>query len=138
MARFSVDGLDRLLLDLAEMERIPDKTLDAMLLAGGEVIRKAESDNAESMLQGPYYKGAVKAAVTVGKPKKLRNGRCVYITFKGMQHGNRIAEIAFVNEFGKTSQPARPFIKTAVESKAEEAEAEEFRIYDEWLKSKNL
>ncbi len=138
MARFSVDGLDRLILDLEDMAKIPDKVFDEMLLSGGEVIRKAESQTAAEMLQGPYYKGAVAASVTLGKPRKLKNGRCVYVTFNGTQHGNRVAEIAFVNEFGKKSQPARPFIKTAVESKAEEAEEAEAKVYDAWLRSKNF
>ena len=138
MASFNINGLDELILDMEEMAKLPDSVLDEMVTAGGEVIRKAQSQSAAAMLKGPYYRGAVSAGVTLGKPRSRRDGRAVTISFEGEQHGNRLAEIAYVNEFGKKSQVARPFIKTANEAHADEAVDAELKVYDAWLKSKNL
>jgi hypothetical protein len=62
----------------------------------------------------------------------------VDIEFKGESHGNRNAEIAFVNEYGKKSQPARPFIKTANTISDEPSKKAGFSVYDDWLKSKGV
>lgn len=69
------------------------------------------------------------------------NGRAIYVYPKGTRkHGNkrRAAEVAFVNEFGKAGQPARPFIQTANEKAADAATDAAARVYDSFLKSKNL
>lgn len=54
------------------------------------------------------------------------------------ERGNRNAEVAFINEFGKHGQPARPFIKTANEEAADTAVEAAAKVYDKYLKSKNL
>lgn len=138
MANFSFDGLDRLAVSMDRLELIPDSVLDEMVLAEGEVIRKGQADEAASMLQGPYYKGGVAQSVTLGKPKKTKDGKSVYVSFKGEQHGNRVAEIAFINEFGKKNQPPRPFISTANEKHADEAVDAAAKVYDEYLKKNDL
>ena len=90
------------------------------------------------MLQGPYYAGDVAKGASLGKPKKTFDGKCVYVSFKGTAHGNRVAEIAFINEFGKKNQPPRPFISTANEKHAEAAVEAAAKVYDEYLKKNNL
>lgn len=138
MATLEINGLDELILSMDELAQMPDGVLDEMLIAGAEVVKNAQAKHAASMLQGPYYKGAVAAGVKVGKPRKQRSGRAVTISFEGTQHGTRVAEIAFINEFGKKGQPARPFILTANEASADAAVDAETKVYDAWLKSKNL
>ena len=64
-----------------------------------------------------------------------------YVYPKGTRrHGNkrRAAEVAFVDEFGKRGQPARPFIQTANEKAADRAIDAAARVYDDFLKSKNF
>ena len=138
MASFSSSGIDRYALDLEELAALPGSVLDEMVLAEGEIIRKGQAHEAEAMLQGPYYAGDVAKGARVGKPKKTRDGRAVYVTFNGTAHGVRVAEIAFVNEFGKKNQPARPFIATANEKNAEAAVEAAAKVYDEYLKKNNL
>lgn len=144
MARFDISDFDRYAFDFNELANLPDSVIEEMLEAEGAIIRNAQSDSAKSMLQGPYYKGGVAEAATLGKIKRTANGKKVYVTFEGTQHGTRIAEIAFINEFGKGEpgkknyQPARPFIWTANESHADEAVDAAAKIYDNYLKSKGL
>ena len=51
---------------------------------------------------------------------------------------NRVAEIAFINEFGKKNQPARPFISQANESNAGAAVDAAADVYDRYLSSKGF
>lgn len=69
--------------------------------------------------------------------------KCIYVYPRGThKSGNkrRTAEVAFVNEYGVKSRkmPAKPFIRTANEKSADAAHDAAARVYDEFLKSKNL
>ena len=59
------------------------------------------------------------------------------VTFSGSrQRGNtktRNAEIAFVNEYGRQGQTARPFIRQAGEQYADEIAAPGERILGDWM-----
>lgn len=135
MAQFSTDGLDGLEGFFNNLASIPDEVIDKMLNAEADIAVSAQKRTASSMLNGPYNKAAVSGAVKKSKVKKTKSGRAVSITFPGTQHGNPISEIAFVNEFGKQGQDARPFIKTANEECADEAVNAAGAIYDEFLNS---
>lgn len=133
MARFTVHGLDKLIDSFEAFAELPDDVVDDMMQAAADVVVKAQSDKAKSMLQGPYYKGAVSAGVRKSKVFKTKGGHGVFINFEGTQHGNRLAEIAFVNEYGKTNQPARPFIRMANEQSAEQATEAAAKVYENYL-----
>lgn len=135
MARFHVDGLDGLE-DLFEHIRdIPYWVLEEMLDKQANVVVAAQREAASSMLEGPYNKGAVKKAIKKGKTKRKKDGLVKHITFKGKQHGVRLAEIAFINEYGKEGQPARPFIRTANERSADAAQLAAEKVFDDWVES---
>jgi len=130
-----LEGLQRALKDL---ENIPINVQKDMLDAQADVVVEAQVYTAGTMLTGPYYEGAVARSVTKSKPRQRKSGPYIDITFKGLQHGTRLAEIAFINEYGKKSQPARPFIKKANEMSAKASEDAAMRVYDKWLNSKGL
>ncbi len=130
-----VDSLARVLSDIAN---IPQSVQAEMVDAMSTVVRDAQVYTAATMLQGPYYRGDIAASVTKSKVKRLKSGPCVDIEFRGESHGNRNAEIAFVNEYGKRSQPARPFIKTANELSDKPSLAAGFSVYEQWLKTKGV
>src|SRR5574344_652932 len=121
MAQFVTDGLDGLENFFDNLAALPDEIIDRMLNAEADIEVSAQKRTASSMLNGPYSKGAVSGAVKKSKSKKTKSGRAINIDFHGEQHGNKISEIAFVNEFGKQGQEARPFIKTANEECADAA-----------------
>lgn len=138
MAVFSTSYFDRYALDFDELASIPDDVLDSMIEAEAEIIKEGQAQSAATMLQGPYYQGGIVRSLKIGKVKRSRDGREVFVTFEGTQHGNRVAEIAFVNEFGKQGQPARPFIREANEKNSDKAVDAAAKIYDQYLKSKGF
>lgn len=135
---FTAVGFDKLFRDLKDIANIPESVQGEIVDAMADVVKDAQVYTAGTMLQGPYYQGDVAASVTKSKIKKRKSGPYVDVEFKGEAHGNRVAEIAFVNEYGKKSQPGRPFIKTANTLSDEPSKAAGMKVYDNWLKSKGV
>lgn len=135
---FEVYGAKELMADIRAAGDIPQDVLRQMVERQAKPIEEALVYNAGTMLQGEYFEGDVAASVKANRPRVTRSGATVKIEFKGTAHGNRIAEIAFVNEYGKKSQPARPFIQKSIKE-ADQAGAEAARdVLDAWLAFKNL
>nr|DAO93672.1 MAG TPA: type I neck protein [Caudoviricetes sp.] len=134
MARLEVNGLAELELSFEEMARLPDDVTDKMLLAGAGVAEKAQ--RAKGIAYGVYRTGLTLASITHDKIRKNKDGKSVNVVFKGTnKNGNRNAEIAYINEFGKTRQAARPFIRDANEECADAVVTAEEQPYNEWLDS---
>lgn len=144
MANLSFEGLDQLVLDLKELSSLPYSVLEEMINAESDVVVRAQRLKARVMLSGSYSKGLVSQAIAKKKARKIGSGIRQMITVDGTvrdehhKSGTRVAEIAFINEFGKTGQPARPFMKTANDESSDEAVNAAFKVYDSYLKSKNL
>lgn len=140
MAKLSVDGLDGLMLFLEEIASIPDDVVQAMLDAEAQVVEEAQI--AQGMTMGVYDTGQTLRSIRRGRMKRAKDGsRVVYITPQGRNdRGERNAAVAFINEYGVPSRkiPPRPFIAVANEKAAGPAVAEAEKIYDEFLRSKNL
>lgn len=135
MAFMRIDGVNELTASLDRLGELPAKE---MLNASANVVVAAQKRKASVMLQGPYNKDAVMNAITKGKFKKSGSIASIKIEFPGTQHSTPIGRIAYVNEYGKTNQPARPFIATANKESEEEAESAAMAAYDAWLKTKGL
>ena len=133
-----VDGLKGLMLAMNEAGDLPADVRKEMVDAQAEVVEKSLVYHAGTMPKGPYYRGGVARSVTRRKARATKNGATASIVFKGTQHGNRLAEIAFINEFGKSSQPARPFIRTANDKAADPAADAAHDVLDKYLSKKGL
>ena len=133
-----VDGLQGLRNAMRKAGELPADVRKQMADAQAEVVEKALVYYAGTMLQGPYYRGGVARSVTRRKARATRDGATANIIFKGTQHGNRLAEIAFVNEFGKKSQKARPFIRTANDKSADPAADAAHEVLDKYLNEQGL
>ncbi len=138
MAQLNFSGLDDLVLSFQEIEDIPDDVAEAMLQAEAEIVEQAQI--AYGVQMGVYRTGETLASIRPGKMKRGRNGgRMIYVTPQGINdRGERNAAVAFINEYGKRNQAPRPFIATANEAAAISAVDAAAKIYDEFLKSKNL
>lgn len=140
MAEFGVTGLDELMLSMQEIAQIPDDVVDEILNAQADVT--VEAQKAAGRQMGVEDTGITLKKLKKGRVKLRKGQRVLYITPTGSRKRGktrtRNAEIAFINEFGKKGQKARPFIKLGNEKSAEAATAAGFRVYDRWLKSKNL
>ena len=129
-----------------ELSRLPTSVTDSMLEAMANVIKPAEEKSAAAMLHGKYYEGFIAGSVKIGKIKKAKNGKAIYVTFNGVttsekmfkKYPTRNAERAFVNEYGvKVRGPGpRPFIRMAVETHADAAIDAAEKVYDDYLNKK--
>lgn len=142
MAKFSFYGSDGLQAEFSKLERPPQNVISDMLKAMGNVAAKAQRKAA--LEQGIFDEESsvhIVDVVTVNKPKLTEDGGTVQITFKGTRKRGdtktRNAEIAFVNEFGKRGQKARPFIAPSL--RANEAKINEAAqaVYNDWADSQN-
>ena len=138
MAKLSVNGLDDLMLSLEEIAEIPDPVAEQMLNAEAQVVEEAQI--AYGMQMGVFRTGETLRSIRRGKMKLGRDGaRAVDVTPQGKnEKGERNAAVSFINEYGKQGQPARPFISTANAAAADRAVSEAEKVYEEFLKSKNL
>lgn len=137
--KFEMTNLDTLMADLEGFGDMTEVMIYDMLIDSGDVVVEAQKRTARTMLKGPMTEeDGVEKSIQRGKVSNINGGMTLNIVFKGTQHGNRLAEIAFVNEFGKTNQPARPFIATANEESADEAQAAAEKALDYYLKKNRL
>lgn len=121
MGRLNVNGIDDTIIPMEKLAGLPERVIDDMLTAMADIVQPQIKTNAQTMLRGPYYAGGVAGSLKRNPIKTQDGRRTLYVTFEGKQHGERLATIAFVNEYGKKKQPARPFIRTAIEQKRSEA-----------------
>lgn len=142
--KFEMDGLDKLMADFDGVADGTEEMVYEMLEEAGDVVVDAQKKTASSMLKGPYSKGVVANAIKKGKIDNTANGKVLNIVFEGTRYiskgakGTRIAEIAFVNEFGKTNQQARPFIETANNQSADAMAKAAADVQDRHLKKRGL
>lgn len=140
--RVDLEGLDGLCLSMSEIEEIPDDIQDAMLNAQADIAIPAQK--AKAISYGVVDTGLVSSSIRKTKPKRGKNGRCIYVYPHGSRKRGkkgkitRNAEIAFIAEYGRRKQKARPFIRDANEACAEQTTQAAAKIYDAWLKSKKL
>ena len=135
---FRVQGLEDLISAFDGLAALPDEVTEEMLDVQADIVVEAQKKTASTMLQGPYYAGGVAGAVKKSGVRRTSEGKAVEIGFSGKQHGEDLARIAYINEYGKTNQPARPFIMAANAQAEGPALAAAAKVYDNYLKSKNL
>ncbi len=144
MGRLTVNGIDALSDDFAALARLPESVIDGILDAEADVILPAQRAEIEKQWNGPknLSTGMSAKSIKKGKVKKDRDGRSLSIYPKGTRkrggQTTRNAEIAFINEYGKRGQPARPAISTANMKKEKEATDAGERVYNQFLDSRNL
>ena len=139
MANFTTIGLEKLIDDIGDLANIPDSVIDGMLTAQADVIEPEQKRVTKAMWSGPYATGTTSDSIKRAKIKGGRDGKTISIAPHGRNSdGNSNAEVAFINEFGKHNQPARPAIDTANKNKAEQAVEAARKVYDAYVDSKNL
>lgn len=138
MATYSVDGLSDFILSLQQIAEIPDEVQSEILNAQADIVASEIRSKGEAY--GIHRTGQTLAHIRKGKVKRDRNwNRYILITFNGKNaKGTRYAEIAFVNNYGKKNQRARPFVTDARQSSEGKAGEKAADVYNDWIKSKNL
>lgn len=134
MARIETSGIAELQLSFSEIAELPSSVANEMLEVGAEIVKNKQQELANSMLIGPYHTGETAQKIKIGKPKRSKDGYSIGVYPDGTRkRGQRAAEVAFINEFGKKGQPARPFIRTANELSADNAVEAEAAVYDKFI-----
>ena len=129
MARLDLSGMDYMDAWLEHVSEVPRDVKADMLNAMADKVVQSQKEEARALLTGPFNQGAVAASITKNKPLVDGTMPQIKVTFEGEQHGNRLGEIAFVNEYGKVNQPARPFIMIANAKSETEVVAEAAKIF---------
>ena len=140
MASLELQGFDELNAAFGRISDIPwsvtEKALDRMAAAAaGKIQETGESMGVRDPESGTHILEHIKTA----RAKQTDSGGYENITFSGSRRrGNtatRNAEIAFVNEYGKRGQPARPFIGTAMTRHEEEIADPGAEVLGEWIEN---
>lgn len=137
MASVSFEGLadlDKMFRELGDVPlEVLSEALQGMQAAGIQAIRTT----GEAMgVRDPESNVHILDKLKASKIKQTDDGAVAYVNFSGRRsRGNsstRNAEIAFVNEYGKLGQPARPFIRQASEQYADQIAAPGEKALGDW------
>lgn len=135
----TVNGLDSLLDDFADIAEMPDEIAEEILNEQGDIAIRETTRTGRSM--GVYRAGSGETLGSLKKsrPAHLNGTHSIKVEFAGRnRHGERNATVAFINEYGKTNQPARPFVATALEKAEEELNNAAKAAVDKYLKKKGF
>lgn len=140
MARLDIEGLAELNDAFRRISDIPERVTDEALQAMAAVAAKRIRAQGEAMgVWDPKSDVHILDKITVGKSKMTAAGGYVDINFSGSrtrgkekQRKTRNDDIAFVNEYGRRGQAARPFIGAAMGQDAAIA-APGLKIVGDWI-----
>ncbi len=139
MGKLTISGIDELMNDFAALAALPDSVTDGILEAEADVIVSAQRQETAKTWRGPYATGTTARSIKKGKPKRAKGGKHIIVSPQGKnKRGTRNAEVAFINEYGKRGQPARPAIRAANERAEEQAVEAGEKVYHDYLNSRNL
>lgn len=161
MAKFLAQNFNALMLDMAAIEELPEAVVDEMLKTSADIGLEAMQKSLKSL--GLVDTGQLIDSLTAVK-KKGKDGKLHYLVYpsgsrrdtytggklrrvsiKGHRKSGAAIkmsnnDVGFVLEFGapKRNKKAYQWLRLALEQSAEAISAAQMRIYDKWLKSKNL
>lgn len=133
-----MEGLAEVEKLFGSLENIPDDVQEEMLRQGAAVLEEEQRKQARAFRVQDT--GLLIRKIKTGKIKRLKDGsKAIYITPTGTRTRGktktRNAEIAFIAEYGKKSQKARPFLATAMIRAEDAIIAAEDKVYGEYLEN---
>lgn len=138
MASLELEGFDSLEDAFRRISEIPFSVTEEALDGMADVAAKKIKAQGETMgVRDPGSDVHILDRIKPGKAKKTQSGGYKPISFSGSRSRNGIrtrnAEIAFVNEYGKRGQAARPFIGTAMTQNEDAITAPAERVIGDWI-----
>lgn len=138
MAEIRLDGLSAIDDMFADLKEIPwDVTSEALNSMAAVAEQKVRSSGESMGVRDPKSRVHILDKITHTKPKRTESGGISDVTFSGSRTRARTrtrnAEIAFINEYGKRGQQARPFIRQAAEQGGDEITAPGEKIIGDWF-----
>ena len=144
MASFELYGFDDLEDAIRRIANIPERVITSSLDEMAEIaVEKIRAEGESMGVRDPESDSHILDRISPsGKAKKTDYGGYKMITFKGKRRrgktDTRNAEIAFVNEYGKEGQPARPFIRTALNRNEGTITAPAEKIIGDWIETEYM
>lgn len=140
MASLELYGFDSLEDALRRIADIPDAVKTEALDEMAEVAMDRIRSTGESMgVRDPESDVHILDKIKRGKAKLNGSGGTEAISFSGTRTRGktktRNAEIAFVNEYGKRGQAARPFIGTAMNRYENQITAPAEKVIGDWIEN---
>ena len=138
IAKLDLTGYDALLDAFDRLSEIPDSVVNKALtemetIAASEIKSSGERYGVRDRESNVHVLDKIK----INKPKRTASGAYADVTFSGSRTrgktSTRNAEIAFINEYGKRNQHARPFVGEAMEKNAERIAQTGEKIIGEWM-----
>ena len=138
MASLELYGFDGLQDALARIGDIPFDVIEEALDGMADVAADKIRSTGETMgVRDPESDVHILDKIKRGKAKKTDDGGYADITFAGSRTRNgtttRNAEIAFVNEYGKRGQAARPFIGLAMTQNEKTIQDPAEEVIGDWI-----
>lgn len=140
MPRLDLTGADDLIKAFEAISVVPESVLNKALvemesIAADEIRASGEKYGIWDRESNVHVLNSVK----INKPKKTETGGYADVTFSGTRHRGstttRNAEIAFINEYGKRNQQARPFIGEAMNKNADKIVRAGAEIITDWMEN---
>ena len=140
MASLEFYGFEDLEDALRKITDIPDGVIFSALDGMAEIAEEKIKRQGETMgVRDPESDVHILDKIYSKKPKRTDFGGYKLISFRGTRlrgkKRTRNAEIAFVNEYGKTNQPARPFIGTALAQNEQQITDPAEKIIGDWIET---
>lgn len=140
MPRLDLSGYDELVAAFDKLSNVPEETQIKALSAMEEVAAIKIKESGESYgVRDPESPVHVLDSIKINKPKKTDSGGYADVTFSGTRTRSgtqvRNAEIAFINEYGKTNQQARPFVGEAMNKNADAIARAGADIIADWIEN---
>lgn len=141
MASIDLGGLDVVDNMFKSIVEIPvDVRLSAIDAMAEVAEKKVKATGAAMGVRDPESNVHILDKIKHTKPKDDEGGGHSDVTFSGSRtrgktkiSKTRNAEIAFINEYGRRGQPARPFIRQAAEQYADQIAAPGEKIIGDWF-----
>ena len=112
MAKFNTVGFDDLEKEFLKQSEVATKAIPKMLEAGAAVLVDAQKEEAKTLKVEDS--GDLIKSIKASKVKTTDIDSTITVAPTGKNHnGVRNAEVGFVNEYGTSKQPARPWMETA-------------------------
>lgn len=140
MATLKIEGMDGLNAAFGRIQNIPADAKTKALSDMADIAAAAIRRSGEAMgVRDPESEVHILDKISKAKAKLTASGGYQEITFSGSRRrGNtttRNAEIAFVNEYGKRGQQARPFIGQAMTTNEEQIAAAGGDALGDWIET---
>lgn len=133
-----ISGFDELNAVFTRMKDVPDSVMEESLEAMSKTALPLIKAKGEAMgVRDPESNVHILDTLKETKFVKTENGGHIDLQFSGTRTRNgkktRNAEIAFINEYGKRSQAARPFMGTAIAENEDKIANAGIKVLGDWL-----